>query len=57
MQGILYGADLENGRYRFLIDQDRGKIRLYKKTSDNSLIPLTVWTLDQLIQEMLSTDE
>lgn len=53
---MLYGANLNNGKYRFLIDQEHGKIRLFKRVGDE-LIPLVVWTLDRLVNEMLSTEE
>jgi hypothetical protein len=50
---VLHGQDIENGRYRFIVDDRHKKIRMFKKVKDE-LIPMTVWTFEQLIEAMVS---
>jgi hypothetical protein len=56
----LYGVlNKEYIGYRFLVDEDENKIRLFKKIDVGGkyeLVTLRIWTFNQLINEMMSSE-
>lgn len=53
---ILHGANYDKEKYRFMVDDDRRRIQLFKKVGEQ-LIPLTVWSYDRLFEEMTAHDD
>jgi len=53
---VLYGMNKEDKKYRLFLDNNHQKIRLFKKI-DQELVPLTVWTYDRLISEMMTHED
>lgn len=52
----MYGVNTLSMKYRFIVDESRNKIRLFEKDGEN-LVPLRVWTFEQLVGSMISNDE
>jgi len=54
---MLHGFNAEDGtKYRFMIDDTKEKIRLFKRVHDE-IILLQVWSYKELVNEMLSKEE
>lgn len=53
MNSQLHGKNTPEGiKYRIMLDDKNEKVRLFKKTGSNELVPLAIWTYDRLINEM-----
>jgi hypothetical protein len=52
----MHGFNTDREKYRFIVDTEQQKVRLFKKAGDK-LVPLTVWSFQQLVNEMLSIED